>query len=572
MRKLIFVLFVVCLCHSGQLRAQSSSDTQEDNRGEDYLKKELASVNSAYAEARPLITDDGNTLYFSRRYHDGNYKGKKDFQDVWVSYRDTLTDSWSEPENLGKGINNRKSNAIASISPNGEEGIFFNTYRRTKKMPLVRSRQKGSGSEWTKPEALTIENYINLSDYADFYLAYKDQVLLLAIEGDEGIGEQDLFVAFPDGKGGWKEPRNLGMVINTKKSEFAPFLGADGRSLFFCSYGHEGFGGSDIYMSVRLDGSWMNWSEPVNLGPAINTENEETYFSITSDFKYLYYTSHHLREKNRNILRVNLPEGFAAINGPVLVQLDSAAIAKIMLSGNYTIHPEGRRTNVAGIAFNDWPQEESPLEQEEVETAQEEAGLAAAIALHDSVLSEISNSQAKIIAEARFEEQPDLLNNVSTGLGNDFIGQAPETALSPAATEMKAYLEKELQDMDLEVRLAGNVVEFKIAQNLMYEFNSIFVTTSYVARLARMARVLKERTELELRLVGYTDNIGSAEVNKRVATQRVQQLVYFFEERGVDASRIEILAAGKGNPLAPNEHEEGRAQNRRVESTLKFKQ
>lgn len=571
MEKVKLAVLVLCLCNFGRVLGQSAVAEQEDSEQEQYPKKELTSINSTYAEARPLITDNGNTLYFSRRYHEGNARGEKDYQDVWVSYRDTLTDSWSEPQNLGEQINNRKSNAIASVSPDGEEGIFFNTYRKTKRMPLVWSRQKGNTGEWTKPKALKIENFVNVSDYADFFLSYKEQVLLLAVEGDSVVGEQDLYVAFPDGKGGWREPQNLGATVNTQKSEFAPFMGSDGRSLFFCSYGHEGFGGSDIYLSIRLDDSWTNWSDPVNLGPGINTAIEETYFSITSDFKYLYYTSHQPRDENRNIVRVELPGNFSAINGPVLVQLDSAAISGIMLSGNYTIDPVGRRTNVEGVRFSGWPQEVAEVASEEQEEQEEEEDkqLKAVIALNDSVLAEIAANESFAIIDSIVA--PKGQNEFSTGLKNDFTG-SPSAQLSPAASEILAYLEKKLQNLDLEVRIAGNIVEFKIAQNLMYEFNSIFVTTDYVPRLSRMAAVLKERPELDLRLAGYTDNIGSAAVNKRVARQRVEQLVYFFQERGVDASRIEILAGGQDNPLGGNEKEEGRAKNRRVESTLKFQE
>lgn len=568
MEKVKFAVLVLCLCAVGRVLGQSAGAEQRDSKQEQYVKKELTSINSIYAEARPLITDNGNTLYFSRRYHEGNARGEKDYQDVWVSYRDTLTDSWSEPQNLGDQINNRKSNAIASVSPDGGEAIFFNTYRKTKRMPLVWSRQKGDAGEWTKPKALKIENFVNVSDYADFFLSYKEQVLLLAVEGDLVVGEQDLYVAFPDGKGGWREPQNLGATVNTQKSEFAPFMGSDGRSLFFCSYGHEGFGGSDIYLSIRLDDSWTNWSEPVNLGPAINTVIEETYFSITSDFKYLYYASHQPHEKNRNIVRVELPDDFAAINGPVLVQLDSAGLSAIMLSGNYTIAPAGRRTNVEGVGFKGWPQQVAEVAREEGEE-EKDAQLEAAIALNDSVLAEIAANESFAIIDSIVA--PKEQTEFATELGKEFTASQP-AQLSPAASEMLAYLEKKLKNLDLEVQIVGNMVEVKIAQNLMYEFNSIFVTTDYVPRLSRMAAVLKERPELKLRLAGYTDNIGSAAVNKRVARQRVEQLVYFFQERGVDASRIEILAGGQDNPLGANEKEEGRAKNRRVESTLKFQE
>ena len=547
------------------LQAKGQTIGQVEIEKEGFSKKELTAINSAYAEARPLISDNGNTLYFSRRHHEGNNRGKKDFQDVWVSYRDTLTDGWSEPQNLGSLINNRKSNAIASLSPDGEEGIFFNTYRKTRRTPLVRSRLKGS--EWTKPKGLKIKNFINVSSYADYFLDYKQSVLFLAIEGDSVIGEQDLYVSFPDEKGGWKEPLNLGNPVNTEKAEFAPFMGSDGRSLFFCSYGHKGEGGSDIYMSVRLDDSWLRWSEPVNLGPSVNTEQEETYFSITSDFSYLYYTSYHPKEENRNIMRVELPDDFTAINGSVLVKLDSAVISKIMLSGNYHIDEHGRRTNVQGMDFAGWPAgEEQEADVVRIAAALEDSvskEIAVSLSMTEEAIEAISTDTSQGIAAV-------VLEGMETGYGKDISYESEELVLTAAAAELKSYLEKALPELDLLMHIEGNLIEFKIAQNLMYEFNSVFVTTDYVPRLSKMARVMLERPELRIKLVGYTDNIGSAEVNKRVALQRVQNLMYFFRERGIDAERIELISGGEEKPLKENGDEDSRARNRRVETTIQY--
>jgi OOP family OmpA-OmpF porin len=556
-------------CLSG-IVAFVEAQTLTEEIQDQYPKTEISSINSGFPEVRPLISDDGNTLYFCRRYHTENYKGERDVQDVWVSYRDTISDNWSEPSNLGGLLNNKKSNAIASISPDGQEGIFFNTYKKTKKMPLVRSRKNNNG--WTKPKAFEINDYVNISKYADFYLDFKNNVLLLAIEGDFTQGDQDLYISFPDEKGGWKNPVNMGPVLNTDKADFAPFMGAGGRSLFFCSYGHKGLGNSDIYMSVRLDNTWLNWSEPVNLGPSVNSAHEETYFSITSDFKYLYYTSYHAREKNRNITRVELPENFAAINGPLLVQLDSAALSKIMLSGHYQISPSGSSRNFEGVHFAEWPEEEEVIAATRIAATETETGAGQVQGIAESDAESVivaslmqSDSLSQIVAAIG-------LADIHTGYGEEIREGSAPTSLSEAATELKAYLEKALPGIELNLRLEKDELEIKIGHNLMYEFNSLYVTTDYVPHLSRVARVMRERPRLKMKLVGYTDNIGSEEVNRRVASARAQNLLYFFRERGVEAERIEIVGAGEENPLTGNETEEGRAQNRRVETFIKYKE
>lgn len=197
-RKTVFLLSVAGINMFQELVAQTEG--VEVAHAAVTFPKEVARINSGHAEVRPLITEDGNALYFCRRYHPENAKGEKDFQDVWVSYRDTISGNWSEPQNLGPVINNKKRNAIASISPDGMDAIFFNTYKKARRLPLVRSRK--TGDSWTKPRVMNIENYINVSDYADFYMDFRNKVLLLAIEGDSVVGDQDLYISFLDPYGG----------------------------------------------------------------------------------------------------------------------------------------------------------------------------------------------------------------------------------------------------------------------------------------------------------------------------------------------------------------------------------
>lgn len=336
-------------------------------------------------------------------------------------------------------------------------------------------------------------------------------------------------------------------------------MGPDGRSLFFCSYGHDGIGGSDIYMSIRLDDSWLRWSDPVNLGPSINTAEEETYFSITGDFKYLYYSSYKPRDKNRNILEVELPEDFVAINGPVLVQLDSSTISKIMLSGNYEVNQQGRRRNAQGVSFEGWPGHENLLadasdNHSEVEGEEE--------ALEKIVAEEIAVAMQEAAGAEPKQHQ---------AAGEDNFSSAPVAiSLSPAAEELYNFLQNALPELDLEVHQKQDTIEFKIVQNLLYNFNSVFVSAEYLPRLSRIARILRQRPELKVQLIGHTDNVGQEEINKKVAEQRVQNLVYYFRDRSIEPARIEVLGAGQANPLASNENEEGRKENRRVETIIRF--
>ena len=130
----------------------------------------------------------------------------------------------------------------------------------------------------------------------------------MSVERDDSRGDQDLYISFMDEFGNCQAPINLGNNINSLGADFAPFLAPDGESLFFASFGHKGIGGSDIYVSRRLDDTWTKWSNPVNLGPLVNSKDNEVYFSLTGDFRYLYLDRLNPMEDKRDIAVMMVPD------------------------------------------------------------------------------------------------------------------------------------------------------------------------------------------------------------------------------------------------------------------------
>lgn len=263
-------------------------------------------INSVFAEVRPFISADGQKLFFNRRNHPENIGKEKDRQDIWFSSLQP-EGHWSPPTNAGPVINSKSADAICSVSPDGSEIIFIHEEMSHDKQ-LLRSAWSEKG--WRQSEPMVIENYYSTDRYMDFFYSYETNVLLMGITRKDSNGEQDLYVSLPAGKNKWSEPVNLGPVVNSNRSDFAPFLASDGRTLYFVSYGHNGLGGCDIYQTTRLGDSWKHWSEPVNLGEGINSPREESYFSISGDNKYIYLESYDLKNEVRDIFRADLPEVF----------------------------------------------------------------------------------------------------------------------------------------------------------------------------------------------------------------------------------------------------------------------
>ena len=273
--KLITLAFLI-FCNG--LTAQSYLQDIEVN-------KLGASVNSDGIEKAPVISPDGKELYFLRSNHPQNI-GADDLDDIWLSYLQS-NGTWSRAINVGAPLNNQHDNAVVGVAPSGEILFLVDRYKKSDKDGLAIASRKNRS--WTQPQSLEIDSISHLGLKAGFHLSASHHTLILSLDKENGFGGQDLYVSFQIGKGHWGAPQNLGEIINTSTSEIDAFLAADGKTLYFASDGHEGFGGLDLFMTKRLDESWNNWSKPVNLGSSICTSNDDRYFSIAASGENAFF-------------------------------------------------------------------------------------------------------------------------------------------------------------------------------------------------------------------------------------------------------------------------------------------
>lgn len=110
-----------------------------------------------------------------------------------------------------------------------------------------------------------------------------------------GYGGYDIYESEYIGDGKWSSPRNLGPVINTNNDEICPFLLKDGITLYFSSNGYLSKSNFDIYETILSDEGFF--SEPIKLEAPINTEFDDLYFQISPDEKRAYYISYGIEGK-----------------------------------------------------------------------------------------------------------------------------------------------------------------------------------------------------------------------------------------------------------------------------------
>jgi hypothetical protein len=282
-----------------------------------------ASINSPYAELKPMLSPDGSRLYFSRSFHPGNTSAVADAEDIWYSNFNKTSDTWSDPVLMTAPLNNGGPNYINNVSMTGDTLILGNQYGKKGKMRAGISYSVNVEGQWSAPVSIDILNDYNMSEHAKSFVSLKSGIIIRAIQRGETYGQRDLYVSFWDGVQA-TEPINMGTVINTAFEESSPFLAADNKTLYFASKGHAGYGGYDIFVTHRLDDSWVNWSAPENLGPAVNGDLDDEFFSLSLCGKNATF-SKQVSVHNVDLFKISIEELF----GQPASQMSTSSFASL---------------------------------------------------------------------------------------------------------------------------------------------------------------------------------------------------------------------------------------------------
>ena len=264
-----------------------------------------ANVNSEFYDHLPVLSPDEQILYFARKWADGN-TGKEQKDDIYFSYQ-LANGSFTKAENIGTPLNTSEHNFVCFVSKDNNRLYVANRYKKSN-MTGVSVSSKDKNGLWGTPKSLSIPDMYNNNEYAHYHLNLDENILLMCVERLDGYGDLDIYVSQKYADGTWSKPKNLGNTINTVGAEASVFLAADGKTLFFSSAGHQGYGSYDMYVSKRLDNSWTNWSTPLNLGPKFNSEDMDIYYTITSNGEYAYFSSGRTYFGKNDLYRIKLPK------------------------------------------------------------------------------------------------------------------------------------------------------------------------------------------------------------------------------------------------------------------------
>nr|WP_294897423.1 hypothetical protein [uncultured Pedobacter sp.] len=171
---------------------------------------------------------------------------------------------------------------------------------------------KKNDDEFTFEKPLEIVAYNNLLDVANMSANANGNVILMGIESDICQGGMDIYYAKIKEDGTYSFLQNIGKNVNSANDEYNPILCNNEKAILFSSNGFSAYGGDDLYFSLRLDDTWKNWSEPVNLGPQVNDAGNQNSVLYDDTNELIYFTT--FKDDAYQICRVKFPKSLFVAN------------------------------------------------------------------------------------------------------------------------------------------------------------------------------------------------------------------------------------------------------------------
>ncbi len=542
-----------------------------------------AAVNSRYSEVAPLVSPDGRYLYFTRLDHPKNFTSpnksaeaaRESSLDVWVSSL-SKTGEWEPARNMSTSIHNSSKNAAATIAMDGKSIFALNVEVSRGKYDAGLTKVSLKNNKWTNKRPLNIADFEALSYYnqndrkpkkeTEFSMSSDEQFLVMGLVRKETYGDKDLYVSFRTGENSYSKPVNLGPVINTAGNEGSPFLAADNKTLYFNSNGHPGYGDMDLFMTTRLDDTWTNWSEPVNLGPHINSPQFDGYISIPASGEYAYFSSAKNSLGLDDLFKVKL---FPGIKPEAVMILDFRFVDKVTQK---EIRPEISLQKQADKV--DFISDEETGFFRTVLQPGFSYMLTARLEGYPPFRKEIDLRQTREYTEQQevYEMEMPRADEVARREADPPapVREKPGTTVAAAKQGIP-----ELTPADAG-KEPGSVADLVLETGRKLVLKEVYFDQSKAelreesfVELERIRKIMMENPSMEILLEGHTDNQGDAALNFKLAEQRINNVKNYLTADGkISPDRIAVKSWGQYRPLQKNSTEEARRKNRRVEFTI----
>lgn len=530
-------------CKNGQMLQDKKARVWIDNVGKE--------INSDYPDYAPVISTDEAVMIFTTRRPEteeldasGGY-----YEDLFISKR--VDGVWTKAVSIGKPVNvEGQHDATIGLSPDGHTLFVYIDDNKGGNGDIFQSVDEDGA--WSKPELLG--KTINTNSHEpDASLTFDGKRLYFTSDKPGGFGGHDIYYSdWDDEKQKWGDAVNVGNVLNTPYEERSVFIHPDGETMYFASTGHNTMGGFDLFYSKLVDGKW---TAPVNLGPPLNTPDDDIQLVVAGNGRYGYCSSYRqggYGEKDIYVITFLGPE-----KPPVLSNEDNliASIAKPIKEKivEPTLVSEGSNMAILTGIIRD-EKTKQPLK--------------AQIVL-------IDNEANKVIAEFNSDAVTGKYlvslpggKNYGIAVRKDGYLFHSENFVIPNESGFRQY-EK---DADLKKVEVGQTI---VLRNIFFDLDKYTLRPESVNELERLIKLLNENPTMKIEISGHTDTRGSAEHNQELSQNRAKAVVDYLIAHGIDASRLTFAGYGETKTLitdeaiakmtSSTEKEEAHQQNRRTE-------
>ncbi len=473
------------------------------------------SINTSDPEYLPVLTIDGKQLIFTRKIHQiqEDFFFSRKTEKGWRKAIPFTSILFKNKENK----NSHYNKGSETISQDGKWFLF-----------TICDREDGLGScdiyfshktdgGWSTPK--NIGSAIN-SPYWDTQpsLSPDGKDLYFVSNRPGGYGGSDIYVSHLQSDGHWGEAVNLGGVVNTAGDESSPFIHADNRTLYFASDGHAGIGGVDLfYVRKKIDHSW---GKVHNLGYPINTIDHDGSIFVKADGKTAFYASD--RKDSRGLLDIYKFQLYP----------DARPVKTLYVQGRVFDKKTGKNI-AADIVLTD------------LQSGKELTTINSQSDGHYLITLPVGKAYAFNVKKKGY-----LFYSAHFAL-QDSVKWRPfrrDIPLQPIEKEAHIFLE-----------------------NVFFDFDKYHLRQTSFAELDEVVDLLKKNPKLYIQINGYTDSIGTKSHNLELSQNRAQAVVDYLVSKGIDKKRLAAKGFGAQNPVASNETDKGRAENRRTELEITAK-
>jgi outer membrane protein OmpA-like peptidoglycan-associated protein/tetratricopeptide (TPR) repeat protein len=455
----------------------------------------------------PVLTADSKKIIFVKRDGLQNFE----HEDIFVSYFSEVKQTWSQPESISRNINTNYNEGTCTISADGNILIFSSCETPDTLGDCDLYIAYKINDTWQRP--VNMGKNVN-SRFWDSQpsLSADGRIMFFSSNRRGGYGGNDIYYTLRMPDGSWSEAKNLGPKVNSPKDEVSPFIYFNNEILFFASSGHRGFGGLDLFVSRVVNGQF---SEPENLGYPINDHQDQYSLFITAQKDYAYYTESTFignKVERSFLFRFKFPEEIALGENLIVTQ---------------------------GKVLNGKTGE--PI---------------------DARLSLVSLSNDSTLYEFR-----------SDGKTGEFMMLYPDKAFSGLYVEKQGYLPKiynvEKDNLKDQKNLLVTLIpiapgEEFIFENIFFDFDKDDLKPESMSSLKRLQTFLVENPKVSINIIGHTDNVGNAGYNENLSKRRAESVRLYLLKNGIKDSRVQAVGKGQSEPMVPNDTPENRALNRRI--------